>query len=108
MLLHARVAEPEDARDLGSRGETREGSSPSSRMKTWAIESRESKVRSSKPRQCERERQEPSRSARGSALADRKRRLAAGRSGEARSRRESLLSHEDLCNRKSRVESPIE
>jgi hypothetical protein len=31
MFLHARVAEPADARDLGSRGETREGSSPSSR-----------------------------------------------------------------------------
>src|SRR5512134_2828698 len=31
MVLFARVAEPADARDLGSRGETREGSSPSSR-----------------------------------------------------------------------------
>src|SRR6266550_1947668 len=29
----ARVAEPADARDLGSRGETREGSSPSSRTR---------------------------------------------------------------------------
>jgi len=58
-------------------------------MKICAIESRESKVRSSKPRQCERGRREPSRGARGSALADRKCRLAAGRSGEARSRPES-------------------
>ena len=32
IILHARVAKPADARDLGSRGETREGSSPSSRM----------------------------------------------------------------------------
>jgi hypothetical protein len=31
MFLHARVAELADARDLGSRGETLEGSSPSSR-----------------------------------------------------------------------------
>ncbi len=37
MFRVARVAEPADARDLGSRGETREGSSPSSRTRTVAL-----------------------------------------------------------------------
>jgi putative endonuclease len=50
MVLHARVAELADARDLGSRGETLEGSSPSSRTPPSPAEARRRRAMADPPK----------------------------------------------------------